>query len=304
MNGLWEEGRLEGMPCGKNYAYVLSDPHQFLSTDYKVLQSQSEDCFLKCMKLLYNGKLQLYYQTDGYRSFASLLPTLEPEEFMQIAAGILKDMQNVKRNGFLSCANINLSAEHIYVEPGTFRTALLYLPAKLHFYPDETGAESELRAGLIKILEERTTLKSGITARFAEELANGMLSLDELAAAAEGSRKAEEAPAPAQPEEKPGPGMQLVALNAPGRLTIAITKAEFVLGKKAGQVDAVLDFNRMISRVHCKVNRADEGYTVTDLESANGTYVNRVRIRPAQPCPVEDGDIIRMANTDFRVVIR
>ena len=85
------------------------------------------------------------------------------------------------------------------MEPGTFRTALLYLPAKLHFYPDEAGAESELRAGLIKILEERTTLKSGITARFAEELANGMLSLDELAAAAEGSRKAEEASAPAQP---------------------------------------------------------------------------------------------------------
>ena len=44
-------------------------------------------------------------------------------------------------------------------------------------------------------------------------------------------------------------------------------------------------------------------YMITDLKSANGTYVNRVRLTPEQPHQIKNGDIIRLANSDFQVVI-
>lgn len=46
-----------------------------------------------------------------------------------------------------------------------------------------------------------------------------------------------------------------------------------------------------------------DGYTITDLQSANGTYVNKIRLQPNQPYPINNGDIIRLANSDFQVSI-
>lgn len=97
--------------------------------------------------------------------------------------------------------------------------------------------------------------------------------------------------------------LRIVAMNAPTHVEIAVTKDDFVIGKKAELCDGVIGFNKMISRSHCKFNQCGNRYTVTDLQSANGTYVNKVRLQPNQPFPIKDGDIVRLANSDFQVRI-
>ena len=92
-------------------------------------------------------------------------------------------------------------------------------------------------------------------------------------------------------------------MNAPTRVEIEVTKDEFIIGKKKELVDGVVSFNKMISRSHCKINRRGNQYMVTDLQSANGTYVNKVRLQPNQPCQIKNGDVIRMADSDFQVSI-
>ena len=59
----------------------------------------------------------------------------------------------------------------------------------------------------------------------------------------------------------------------------------------------------MISRMHCKIIRQGEQYAVVDLKSANGTYLNGIRLQANQATPIKNGDVIRLANSDFRVVI-
>ena len=76
MNALIENNCIKEMECGSNFSYILSDNSTFLSTEYKVLQSQANSCFVKCMKMMYNGKVQLYYLTKGLKSFASMIPTI------------------------------------------------------------------------------------------------------------------------------------------------------------------------------------------------------------------------------------
>ena len=56
MNPLIECGVITEKQSGVNFMYVLNDNKDFLITEYKVLQNQSDSNFIPCMKILYNGK--------------------------------------------------------------------------------------------------------------------------------------------------------------------------------------------------------------------------------------------------------
>ena len=92
-------------------------------------------------------------------------------------------------------------------------------------------------------------------------------------------------------------------MNAPERVVLIVDKPEYIIGKNRAAVDGAVSFNKMISRVHCKVITAGGQYSIEDLNSANGTYVNHVRLQPRNPYPIKNGDIIRLANSDFQVLI-
>ena len=117
--------------------------------EIKVLQSQDDQCFLKCMKLLYNDQIQFYYLLEDYRSLAQLLPSLDADGFMVIVTNILANMLQVKNNGFLSCQKLDLSFEHIYVDMNTYKVKLVYLPVNQGFYMDDASCENTFRTSLI-----------------------------------------------------------------------------------------------------------------------------------------------------------
>lgn len=304
MNTLVEKNGISEMNCGNNFAYILEDNAQFISTEYKVLLSQGNGCFIKCMKMLYNGKIQLYYLLSGYKSFANMIPSLDPDSFMTIAANLFGSILDVKNNGFLSCMNIDISYEHIYVDPNTYKVGLVYLPAGIHFFPDDAGFENELRTGLVKLISAVSTLQTAKTRQFSADLSNGMLTMQDLLMRVRGGVKGAAKGSGVSGSQTGAGHMQLVTLHERSRVVIDITKDEFVIGKKKGAVDGVVDFNKMISRIHCKIQKQGNAYTVTDMQSVNGTYVNMARLRPGSPQPVKNGDILRMADSDFQVIIR
>lgn len=304
MNALIENNYIQEMECGSNFSYILSDNNTFLSTEYKVLQSQANSCFVKCMKLLYNGKVQLYYLTNRYKPFSALLPSLDAENFMVICANLFADIVDVKNNGFLSCQNIDISFERIYVDTATYKVSLVYLPVSQRLFDDSSSFENELRTSLIKLIQSISTLSAPKTVQFATNLSNGTLSIESIYT----SIKSGKAPAPSQHNDprhdvpERGNRIKLVAMNAPTHIEIVITKDDFTIGKKAEIVDGVVGFNKMISRSHCKITKNGTQYYIADLQSANGTFVNHVRLQPNMPHPIKGGDFIRLANSDFQVV--
>ena len=306
MNSLVENKIITEMECGSNFSYILSDNSTFLSTEYKVLQSQSDSCFVKCMKMMYNGQVQLYYLTKGLKSFASMIPSLDAENFLTIVGNLLSDIIDVKHNGFLSCQNIDISFERIYIEPATHKVSLVYLPLSKHIYDDNSSFENEIRTGLVKIISGISTLSTPKTIRFSADLSNGMLGIEDLFARIKGGQHAGGGQAHIGQtdvgEGKAGTGLlRIIAMNAPSRVEIAVTKDDFVIGKKAELCDGVISFNKMISRSHCRISKKGNQYTITDLQSANGTYVNQVKLQPNQSHPINNGDVIRLANSDFQV---
>ncbi len=332
MNLLVEKGVLREMECGSNFAYILNDNSLFLSTEYKVLQSQVNSSFVRCMKMQYNGKTELYYLVENNKPLSAMLSRLEPDQFMIVVSSLLAGIIDVKSNGFLSCNNIDSTFEHIYVDQATFKVSLVYLPLSQHEYHDDALFENALRENLVRVISGISQLTSVKTTQLCADLQNGMFSIEEIYSRM--GRTGIEEPVikrdilsdikpdilpeiePVKPKPSgflkvpdslmPGPqvtaSMRLIALDAPTRLQINITKAEFYIGRRETN-DGVVSYNSMIGRTHCKVIRNGEQYLIVDLQSVNGTYVNGVRLQSGSPASVKNGDIVRLANSDFQVVI-
>jgi pSer/pThr/pTyr-binding forkhead associated (FHA) protein len=81
------------------------------------------------------------------------------------------------------------------------------------------------------------------------------------------------------------------------------SKGEFVIGRKVGTTSEGLfdlaplgGYHLGISRRHAVIRRADAGYEVLDLGSANGTWLNEERLVPHQPYPLVSGSHLRLGN--------
>ncbi len=62
--------------------------------------------------------------------------------------------------------------------------------------------------------------------------------------------------------------------------------------------------DRSVSRPHCELVKQDDGtWTITDLDSANGTMVNSTTVEPGEPHSLQDGAVITLGETKilFRV---
>ncbi|HEY3505156.1 MAG TPA: FHA domain-containing protein [Actinocatenispora sp.] len=90
----------------------------------------------------------------------------------------------------------------------------------------------------------------------------------------------------------------LVAVRGPGTGTrYPVVEEQVTIGRNPGS-DIRLD-DVTVSRRHAALRRSGGGFSVADLGSLNGTYVNQERVESAA---LEDGDEIQIGK--FRLVFR
>lgn len=290
MNLLIDKVIINEIECGTNFAYVLHDNSSFLLTEYKVLQSQTNSSLIKCMKILYNGKTALYYLIGLLRPLSAMLTRIGSDHFLMIVQNLFANIIAVKNNGFLTCLNIDSSFEHIYVDQNTFKISLVYLPLNQHEYNDTSEFENVLRANLVRVISAVPSLSSREVMELSIDLQNGMLSIEDIyTKLSTGST------------ENGTSTLKLVALNAPTVFEFVVTKPEFSIGQGSSN-DGVV-FNKTVSKIHCKVSKSGQNYLICDLQSRYGTFVNGIRLQPNCPVKIKNGDTIRLASSDFQVVI-
>ncbi|MCI3924745.1 FHA domain-containing protein [Paenibacillus sp. TRM 82003] len=251
------------------------------------------------MQMLYNGKIELYYLTTGYRTFASMLPSLDGAGFTTVVTNLLHAIIEVKNNGFLSYQNIDISFDKIYVDPSNFSVGLIYVPINVRAHKDFASFETEVRTSLGRLINSLPSLQSQKISRLYLDLSNGTLTLEALV-----SRSMAVSSGPSKEHSgAQNSVLTLVAMDAPQPLELLVNKDEYVIGKSELEVDGVISFNNAISRFHCKLIRSNGSFLLEDLESLNGTYVNKVRLQPHAPVAVTNGDIVQLANSKFQVRI-
>jgi hypothetical protein len=92
----------------------------------------------------------------------------------------------------------------------------------------------------------------------------------------------------------------LLITTGPGRGQMFELRGEVRLGRSRANAVALTDGK--VSRNHARLDPVRKTYILTDLGSANGTYVNGVRI--TQPVRLRDGDMVQVGDTQlvFHVV--
>ena len=79
---------------------------------------------------------------------------------------------------------------------------------------------------------------------------------------------------------------------------VAPRKFPFVLGKSRRSSDFRVSSD-VVSRVHARLNCELGEFTIEDLNSTNGTFVNDERLKPHEIKPIERGDVIKLADIEF-----
>lgn len=81
---------------------------------------------------------------------------------------------------------------------------------------------------------------------------------------------------------------------------ILLSYYPFIIGKQEGLCDYVL-LKNTVSRLHIRIDEAEEGYQVTDLNSTNGTFINGRCLEANEAAVAKPGDEIRIADQRFRL---
>ena len=306
MNLLEEKKIIHMMSYNNNFAYVIENKGDFVQTEYKVMSAQGEDGFIQCMQTLYNGKIQLYYLVEDNKKLSVMLRSNDDNRIRMLVANLLSAILSVRNNGFLKCENIDIEFDRIFVDQNTLKISLVYLPLSVSQFDSASAFENELRSRLVKAIDSLPYVSTAMN-KLQGILTDGTLSLEDVHARLKGGPIDTSAPShrytAAAQHQSAAPKCALLSLNAPSHVTITINKPEFILGKSPDKTDYAITFNKAISRVHCKIVATPSGYAVVDLGSANGTYLNGKRLSAQMQVTLQSGDTLRLANTDFKVVV-
>lgn len=304
MNEFLQSGKITELQGNINVSYILQDENIFSLTGYKVLKTQEKNGFIKCAKLLYNGKIKLLYFTSDKKSLKNMISSIDFDTFLRVIANVMHLIIDVKNNGFLSCQNIDLAFDKIFVNPSTLAANLIYIPIASN-NTDSSNFENIFRTELIKLITSTPSFAGEKASRVCSELSNGTVLLNELykriCNECNGTPQTQQGVNAAPSGGYSQPTLSIQSVNSPSAVSFVVNKPEFVIGKSANSVDGVISFNKAVSRIHCKIVFSDNNYYAVDLGSANGTFINKVRIAPQQYCPLKSGDILRLANSDFKI---
>lgn len=281
------------MNCGSDFSYLLRDGG-FSPYKYKLLRGQSR-LFVPCLKMLYNGEVQLYYSCGRMKSFASICADMDGKGFLMTVRNLLSAMLDLTANGLVEYQDTDLSPDKIFVDPVDFSVRLVYLPLSTAAFPGNSNPESCLRANLLSLMEQLPADVYAELSMLHYTLSDSALSFREVLAKTEVVYGSVFGVSDFR-------SMKLISTNAPFPVELIISKTPYVIGRSTG-ADGVLGFSRSISRLHCEISLRDGCYHVSDLGSKGGTGLNGRSLAPQEPQPIHNGDELDISGYVFRAVI-
>ncbi len=304
MNLLLESGKISEQRVNENFSYTLEKDCSLNQMEYKVMQSQNGTEFVNCMSVLFNGKNQLLYMPGELKTLLSMSRGIDEEDFITIIASLLGCVADIKKNGFLSCQNIEIASDKIYVDPVTYNIRLIYVPIQPKIYEDYTSFEDDLRMGVTRIINSEFNMHGKKIQQLYYDLYDKAVKLEDLYEKIR-KKNTDNDQATKKESEKTSrvKRMCLTALDAPIHTVIEVNQDALSIGRNASMSDVAINFNSAIGRKHCTILRNASFFMIKDENSVNGTFVNNVKVVPGQIRRLDDGDVISLANTKFKVKI-
>lgn len=96
--------------------------------------------------------------------------------------------------------------------------------------------------------------------------------------------------------------LYLTDVKNPGLTFQAPIADTVVIGRKKGEADLVIDYEKSVSGKHCQISERDGKFYVKDLQSANGSLLNGIRL--SEEMEIYSGSILTLGRLRVKVQIR
>lgn len=305
MHELIERGLAKEVHGPQCISYILEDDSLFNLSEYKIIHNQGTEKFLESVKSTYNGKIKLTYFLDEHVSLKSLAGAIEVYPFVSVLANALTSVLEVNGNGYLDLCDLMLDLNRIFVNPTSLDVKLIYLPINSQLNRGTSllanSPVDELRAGLVRLISSTPALQSAKTREISAWLSDSSMSLADICARIR--------------MEMPGQQKKMLPVNIAKNSVLVIRSTNprdfaefrinsdsFVIGRNPNEADGYIGFNPAISSRHCIIYKTQFDYEIEDI-SKNGTYINNIRINSGVRSKLKDGDVLRLANSNFSVSI-
>jgi len=299
-------------------AYVLEDEAFDDAAQFRIMQNTASEDTVRCISERRNGKKEYFYLTGGLEKLSEAAGTMRSGDFITAVQGILAVFHHIRETGFLTTANLDLRADRIFLEPGSGKVRLIYLPLKMPLPGAETDTEKILKQEISRLIGNIPALRVSDDMEFLERYLGSGLTAEEYLryCGTQKGRNEDQGtgirkPGMSLPKDTASP--VLPSVPAAGQLRIicesdpktvfTVDKAVFVIGKKSSEVDGAVTVSSRISRVHCRILQQDGGWYAKDLNSMNGTFINGIRLSSGEPAVLRDGDTLKLADVRFHIEI-
>lgn len=164
-----------------NISYILEDNKIFFDTGYKVLQTQEKNGFVKCVKVIHNGKIKLVYDISRYKSLQSLMNQITAEVFLTILSKLLNILDEVDNNGFMVCDNIHTSLDKIFIDMSNLSVYLIYLPINTETsVSSRLNFENTLKNNIMKGISHHEIINNEAVSKLYKDLKSENVPLETL----------------------------------------------------------------------------------------------------------------------------
>ncbi len=286
---------IERIKDEKNIGFLFEDEDCFSQVGFKVTQAPDKDCFLKGVKLRYNGQLRLIYFTEEYQSLSTVLPNMQLNTIAVLLCRLVAKILQVPEYGYISYENLLISPEDVFVDQNTLEPKFIYLPIN-----GESNAESKmtfenkLRRNLHGAIRNDGTPACIDFKNMLLETGGG---LEGLLKSLQRYANIKDAGSTPKADVK---GLRLVCANPNYNVRFDIPGKSFSIGRSK-ENEGVLPFSNMISRKHCTIVRKNNTYYVVDEQSKKGTMLNGKLCQAGVEVPLKEGDVIKIWELSFTV---
>lgn len=140
--------------------YVLAHPNMLSTTGYKVLQGQEGAGLIPCYRVVFNGKDKLDYDVESYTDLKALLPSLQPNAFLNYINDVLRIMLSMRSMYFLYLPYLETTLDKVFIDTQNNTVHMVYLPLTDN-YLDYMNKDYEavLKAELLAVMGQNPHLQ-------------------------------------------------------------------------------------------------------------------------------------------------
>lgn len=291
-------------------AYTFENNENVSPLGNRVMNKMNRDNIMSYHTVAYNGLPRLLYDIQDLKPLFNIIETLTEAEVIALMRQFLDIVSTVNGNDFINIWAIDVNYTRLYysVKSKLLKCVILPVNEECDFHENMSWQDkykNTLAMFSAQIFRSRPEMYADMyylimdVTKSEVELTTALLKFDF------GVVRVDEVPShPNTNSDESVGGVLFLEHNSElGNLLFRVTQKEYIIGKSTSSAQGVVNISTSVSRKHCVIRRNEGAYTLEDLGSSNGTFINGFGLDAGNQYIISNGDIIQIADVVFTVRI-